>query len=154
MNQYRITKYTPANRNEQGEYTINEWTDFSDIGKKFDGVELTLDMYLEVENAYISVAISVIKKMNISHVTVRQLEKYTDFCQVQNNQKITLDELGDVIKGVLRNRFWCKFVAENCFIHFGYDFYMYVGCSISKEEIEEIALEKGLFTEEMKSPYS
>jgi len=153
MNQYRITKYNPAHRNGRGEYTINEWTDFSDIGKKFDGVELTTDMYLEVENAYISVAIAVFERMNINYVTIRQLEKHTGFCQFQNNQKITLSELRHVIKDILRNRFWCKLIAENCFVHFGYDFYMYIGCNISKEEIVKNALEKGLFAEEIKSPY-
>jgi len=154
MNEYRVTKYNPANRNEQGSYIVDEWTDFSDIGQEFGGVELTLDMYLEVENAYVSVVLSIFEKMNVSYVTIRQLEKHTAVCQLHNNQKVMLSELSCVIRSVLRSQYWCKLVAENCFVHFGYDFYMYIGCSMSKEEVGKSALKNGLFAEEIKSPYS
>ena len=50
----RITKYDPKNRDHNGWYIRDEWTDYSDIGKSLEGKALTRDEYLQVESAYIS----------------------------------------------------------------------------------------------------
>lgn len=52
MIRYRITKYPPQNRNEQGWYTKEEWTSYVDIGKVYDSGLFTLEDYLKVESNY------------------------------------------------------------------------------------------------------
>ena len=34
MKKYRITKYNPIYRDDEGKYLIDEWTSYTDIGKK------------------------------------------------------------------------------------------------------------------------
>lgn len=53
MNYYRITKYNPEFRNEQGFYTKNDWTSISDIGQVFDEGVLTAEDYKQMEDSYI-----------------------------------------------------------------------------------------------------
>lgn len=52
----RIMKYDPLKRNEKGAYLEDEWTSFSDVGKVFSGVVLTLDEYQEMESKYVEAA--------------------------------------------------------------------------------------------------
>jgi len=49
---------------------------------------------------------------------------------------------------------WCKLSNGNSFVHFGYDYYMYVG-GIKELKAAELAIinKNGLFVEKMKSPY-
>ena len=54
MMHYRISKYNPKFRDEDGFYTRKEWTSISDIGESFDGSEVTIHEYLEIENISIN----------------------------------------------------------------------------------------------------
>lgn len=54
MKCWRITKYNPKFRNELGHYQKKEWTSVSDIGKIFEGKQLTVEEYLNTENLYIN----------------------------------------------------------------------------------------------------
>jgi hypothetical protein len=62
--------------------------------------------------------------------------------------------LGDVCRLVLREILWCKLESENGFyIHFGYDYYMYIGGPAPSENSIAYGRQQGLFVEEMESPY-
>jgi hypothetical protein len=50
MFEYRVTKYDPAHRAASGAYR-DEWTSFSDIGRSFGGVILTVEQYQRIEDA-------------------------------------------------------------------------------------------------------
>jgi hypothetical protein len=50
---YPIIKYNPIYRDESGCYIKNEWTGYSDIGKKYDGKVLTRKDYEKSESLYI-----------------------------------------------------------------------------------------------------
>ena len=58
VNQYRVTKYNPAFRDQSGAYTKDEWTFFGQIGRTFSGVPFTFDEYERVEQAYVQTALS------------------------------------------------------------------------------------------------
>lgn len=49
MYMYRIAKYD-LNNYENGIYTGADWTNYSDIGRTFNGVELTEKVYLHIES--------------------------------------------------------------------------------------------------------
>ncbi len=53
MFDWRVTKYDPKNRDHNGWYVKDEWTDYSDIGKSFEGKRLTFWEYFNVESKYI-----------------------------------------------------------------------------------------------------
>ncbi|WCK55874.1 hypothetical protein PP175_08100 [Aneurinibacillus sp. Ricciae_BoGa-3] len=56
---------------------------------------------------------------------------------------------------ILREHLWCKLEYESeFFVHFGYDYYMYVGSSIQcKDTIKKITKEFNLFVEHFNSPH-
>ena len=55
---------------------------------------------------------------------------------------------------VLREIIWCRLGAESDFyIHFGWDYYMYIGAQKTSEKLLRAIGQLGLFIEEMASPY-
>lgn len=67
---------------------------------------------------------------------------------------VTIQEVRELAKLTLRNVIWCKLgYKKQFFIHFGYDYYMYIGASKECEKAKEVVKETGLFIENFKSPY-
>lgn len=165
---WRITNYNPASRNENGAYLKDEWTSISDVGKSFDGKILTVEEYLKVEDAYVSTALkffseSGIKFLQISYVEKRNLQNvekhlYNDISfnpkYVRKKLLVSGRDLEDICRLVLREIIWCRIETEgNFYIHFGYDYYMYIGSSIASKKTIKFGEKRGLFIEEMMSPY-
>ena len=151
MTEYRITKYNPANRVD-GAYMTDEWTSFSDIGKVFDGTILTQDAYLKIEQAYIDCCIELIEKSKISKLYIKQAEYYTENICFPASISST-QEIRQVITACLREQCWLKLTAKDFFIHFGYDYYMYIGSVLPSNSVAEIAAWHGLYCEQYPSPY-
>ena len=74
MNEYRVTKYNPAFRDERGAYTGDEWTMFAQIGQTFPGVQLTSAEYERVEDAYVEAALSFLGESGLLSLRVAGLE--------------------------------------------------------------------------------
>lgn len=172
MISWRITKYNPRYRNEKGEYQKDEWTSCHDIGKLYDGKEFTVDDYMAVENAYINAVVSFLNGFNIKALTAKYLEKHNDSLVLHETPLEYTEELielygrlseGDILeirdvehlcRLALREQLWCKLENDNkMFIHFGYDYYMYIGCLSKPEEIISLTEKNGLFLEVLESPY-
>ena len=161
----RITKYNPIYRNEEGHYKKDEWTSYSDIGTRYDDKLITFQDYIKFEDAYVYAVISFMHCIEISELKIVNLEKYSDdfdknysqqmiktLNSIKNNQVMTTN-IEDVIRLVLRENMWCKLEGMGLAIHFGYDYYMYIGsekkCDQQIKEIEK----RGLFVEPYESPY-
>lgn len=152
MTEYRITKYNPSNRVD-GVYIEDEWTSISDIGKVFGGTKLSQDVYLQTEQAYIDCCIELIKKAQVSKLSTEQAEYYTENIHFPSIISNTQD-IRQVITACLREQCWLKLVAKDFFIHFGYDYYMYIGSVLPSNRVTEIATRYGLYCEEYPSPYN
>ena len=155
MFEYRVTKYNPAFRDDNGAYTKPEWTSISDIGKTFGGFEFTIEEYERVEGAYIDVALSFIKESESEYLSLRELENSQDNALPVNPDEPDLShgELRQLVKGILREKYWAKISGTLCFIHFGWDYYMYIGVYEKCEKSIALASESGLFVESFLSPY-
>jgi len=168
MYHWRITKYNPAFRDERGAYLKDEWTGVSDVGKSFDGNVLTFEEYLKIENAYVSTALSFVSEAGLDALTITYLETYgvsearpEDLRGIDFDPKVARrglplsgETLGNICRLVLREILWCKLESENGFyIHFGYDYYMYVGSPVLSQKSIAYGRQRGLFVEEMESPY-
>jgi len=154
MHQYRITKYNPKYRDIHGRYLVKEWTSFSDIGKKINGIILTENEYCNTESNYINVVCKILKTLNIEQLKIVYIENYYNKeinCSV--NEYINVSILKKIIKMILREELWCKFESKDFYLHFGYDYYMYIGCLAKREVINSIANQHGLFVESFPSPY-
>ncbi len=157
--QYRITKYNPKHRDkEQGHYLKDKWTSVSCIGEKFDDIILTEDEYNTIETAYTE---SIIIFMNENNINELQLIEYennqnykTDKLLIENENFYNKEQVKLLSRLILREEIWGKLVFDKqMFVHFGYDYYMYIGLEKKPKQALEIVEELGLFTEKFKSPY-
>jgi hypothetical protein len=171
---YRVTKYNPKYRDARGEYQRNEWTSFSDLGKIFDDAELTVPEYICIEDAYIGSIHAFMDAVGIDSLKVSRLENryqltehdrryaelYSDQMiavanSVQNGNNLTGSNLDNFCRLSLRSQLWGVLEHDSqMFVHFGRDYYMYIGVAkISASVIEQIRA-SGLFIEEFESPYT
>lgn len=169
MLSWRITKYNPKNRNSNGVYLIkDEWTSYSEVGNTIDGKTFTYQEYLEVENSYVSSIIFFMECNNLENLRIAHLEKSftldnkdtylsenmkNDFNVVKNGLDIDKNKIDSIARLVLREKLWCKFESKDMFVHFGWDYYMYIGSSKACEKSIKKIQELGLFVEEYISPY-
>ncbi|NBI28643.1 hypothetical protein [Chengkuizengella marina] len=178
---WRVTKYNPLFRDENGFYTKqDEWTSFYDT----DGDTLTVEEYLTVENAYVNAILYFMNDMNIKELTINGLEKCDDDVDcdfglkhlekigftikrdlypidtlellniVTDQMVIRNEDISHLCRLILRNHVWCKLKNESNFhVHFGYDYYMYIGISQRCEQAIEKVMQSNLFVEPFVSPY-
>lgn len=168
--QWRITKYNPAFRDNNGYYTlVEEWTCPSEIGQVINGNEFTLDEYLRIEAAYIDTVIQFLKDSKLDSLRILQLNKInisqedrssilyeTEFNDVklEEDAVVTVKEIQIICKMILRNFLHCQFYSKDqFFVHFGWDYYMYIGSSVNPLSAIAFAENNGLFVEPMISPY-
>ncbi len=166
MYRWRISKFNPKERDESGAYIHDEWTSSSDIGRVFEGRILLLDEYLRVETAYVEAAKSFFDESNLhslfiygleanwSHTAEHVLPGLDDMLQgpeLVEGQRIDRRTLDRICKLVLREFVWCKLEDEHgrFYIHFGYDYYMYVGSHKPSPYSIARARGLGLFVENM-----
>lgn len=154
MHEYRVTKYDPKLRNSSGAYTVADWISVRDIGKSFGGAVLTDQECRRVENAYIEAALAFLAETGLTSIRVDGLEnakkQVLDF---YDGSVVELQRLRETIGRILRGEFWCRLEGEEFFIHFGWDYYMYVGVPHRCPAAELKAAELGLYVEEFASPY-
>jgi hypothetical protein len=148
MNQYRVTKYDPALRNASGAYPGGEWTSFGDVGTSVSSTD-----YERLESAYIEAATAFLDESGVTQLAVRGLEHSGRPVSVTEGLFLSPPEWAVEFRAVLRDEYWCRFEAPNGFVHFGHDFYMYVGVHGVCERAIELAGELGLYVEPFVSPY-
>lgn len=151
MNEYRITKYNPQRR-IGGVFIKGEWTSFSDIGKSYNNSQLTYEMYQKTENAYIDCCIELLNRSSVEILSVEQVEYYEDGINFPTAVS-DIEEIRQIISSCLRERCWLKLIAKDFFIHFGYDYYMYIGTVLPFATVDKISIKHGLFCEPYRSPY-
>lgn len=152
MNYYKISKYNPHNY-FNGIYMLDEWTDYSDIGEQFQGKILTEEEYISVENNYISCVEDIVEQVGVAGFFVKSYENYEDDMKWKENQYIEKNLLHEIVKACLRNTCWCKLENQNMFIHFGYDFYLYVAFPMEEAIMDKICIKNSLYCMKQKSPY-
>lgn len=160
MYSWRVTKYDPANRDANGSYLDDEeWTCFSEVGTK-----LGLEEYLEIEDKYLNAIMIFMTEMRLNGAYVTALEYWPDedenqnvkafLSKISNGKYITVQEVKELAKLTLRNVVWCELEFKNqFFVHFGYDYYMFIGASKDCTEAIEVVTQSGLFVERFDSPY-
>ena len=112
-----IVKYQPSLYDGNGCYVGDEWTSISDIGNYFNGKELTLGKYLEVENHYVNTILDILNKTGTKYLTIAYLESDNVIDQeitpinaellsfvkgLEANQRIGINKVPLIIKLCLR----------------------------------------------------
>ena len=151
MREYRISKYDPVYR-INGIYQRREWTSIADVGSSFDGKILNMGDYLAVEQSYIRLLAFLAEKSKAFPLRISNLEGGQEGIW-KEGQMIEPGLFSMIAADCLRENCWCRLLSDDFFIHFGYDYYVYVGCDLMHDEIKNIASRFGLFVEERPSPY-
>lgn len=152
MFEYRISKYNPKYR-INGKYTRNEWSSVADIGKEFcDGI-LSEQECCDTIDRYCECVKDVLQSIGVKHLSISDLEKYEKHIKWKNGQIISLDEVASVVRECLWENCWCRLSGEAAFIHFGYELYMYLGCTLQTDQFSLICDRHQMFYEIRNSPY-
>ncbi len=169
MMELRITKYDPQYRDSQGRYLRDEWTSVCDVGKTFLGKTLSVDEYRATEAEYVRAVMRFLDMTQTESLQITGLEDYPDNLQLL--PKSMVDETRAWVNGIkdgvflsenrieecirlnLRDVVWCRMSSDDTttYVHFGYDYYMYVGSKSITVSLE--AVDTPLFVEECPSPY-
>lgn len=161
---YRVTKYDPSKRDRDGKFLGEDWTSISDIGRTIGGTIFSKSDYLRSEDAYVETVKALLSAANISSMRVTDLEirasgqvmhindDVLNSCQrLQNNKIVSGNDFENVVRGCLREYIWCRMSGQyESYVHFGYDYYMYVGLP---KPAKMFPLPHGIFFEELESPY-
>jgi hypothetical protein len=154
MKYWRISKYNPIFRDDYGAYRREDWTSFDDIGRVFNGTLLTLADYIQMEDRYVSTALHFAHGAGILELIASEVELRRSNLGVSEGMHVSINRASEIIKTSLRSFMWCKLeLPFQFYLHFGYDYYMYIGNQFPLPESVEFAEKCGLFVEECKSPY-
>ena len=88
-----------------------------------------------------------IKGLNIVWIENSKGKKWTPKLYVK------LKLIPILIRLTLRNKIWCKLESKNSYLHFGYDYYMYIGVDLPFEVVNNVCTKYNLFCEEFDSPH-
>lgn len=83
MYKYRITKYNPLFRDDEGIYFKEDWTAISDLGKTFDGEKLTIDKYKVTEDGYIKAILLIMNYLNVPYLKISGVTRSFSFEKLQ-----------------------------------------------------------------------
>lgn len=171
MYKYRITKYNPLFRNSAGEYLEEDWTAISDIGKIFNGTQLTQKVYKCVENNYVDAINIIMDFLGITYLTandinksfsstddfLNSIKKYgTLYCaqmidvfeNVTDNQTLDDEKLDSFLRLLIREDIGADVsYPRKMQVFIGYDFLMGVHTSKSIEPVISNINDLGLFVE-------
>lgn len=141
---WRVSRYEEQLRGEPG---WESWTDLSDIGGRFNGIVLSEQEYLRVENTYISAVVRFAVATSASLFRVVSLAHQDANFALTPGQLVVRSDVGPIVRGNLRGELDCALDAVNgrLQIAFGYDLYMYVGADIPCETAVAGAEEDGLW---------
>lgn len=157
MIQYRVTKYGPQYRDASGRFNRNEWIMYSQIGESFDEGVLTEPRYLAMESTYIDAAVSFLTESGIDSLAIVSLENASNYhCSdlaITESQLCSIREIESISRLILRQHIWCKLIWDTAFLHFGWDYYSYIGVPEACPNAIHAATKSGLFVQKFNSPH-
>ncbi|MEH3068180.1 MAG: hypothetical protein PGN15_09055 [Aeromicrobium erythreum] len=121
----------------------------ADVGSRFNGIVLSDEEYVRVENTYIAAVVRFSVATSASLFRVVFMGSQDANFALSAGQLVVRSDVGPIVRGNLRGELDCALEAVNgrLQIAFGYDLYMYVGADIPCERAVAGAEEDGLWLE-------
>ena len=169
MKNFRITKYNLKKRDKQDRYLVNDWTSISDLFKKYK-YEDAVKIYKDVEDKFIEVYTSIFSENKIEKMIINSLALYlddedadyiekrsfdlnlNDLSWLTDKSEISGKQIEDVLKLLLRGLIWCKLDWEIVYLHYGDDYYTYIGGVEISDELINNAKKSNIYIEICDSP--
>jgi len=167
-----IVKYNPKYYDAKGVYTKDEWTEFSDIGRLFDGKRLSIEEYLEAENNFIAFVNDCLDIAGCRYLTINWSWEYEkkffrdrikDVCkldpsfdesecltlihEIEAKNRVSIPIAMYLFKLMLRNAFNLSLSNGKRKIKFymGYEYYLHFFTCIDSETLKKIADKRNLY---------
>ncbi len=164
MIKYRISKYNPKFRDDDGVYLKNEWTSMSDIGKTFDGKVFVKQEYEYVEKNYLNFFVQLCSIYKVDKINIRKIEIYdADYLMKDivslpilynsiklKNKKIcnvTISQATKFLQYCLREKCWGEIVVGSLCLDIGYEYYLNISSRFEIMSIEDLANKNSLYVE-------
>lgn len=141
---WRLSRYEPELRAKDAEW--QSWTDVSDVGQVFNGLPLTMEEYVRVENLYVDAATRFASEFPAQQFRVVYLGVQRDGFALREGQSLVRSDIAPVVRGNLQGSLDCAVVSSDggFQITFGFDLYMYLAAHMSCDravmEIEQAGL--------------
>jgi len=172
MYKYRITKYNPSFRDDNGAYLKDDWISISEIGETFDAGELTLDEYKKTEDGYIKAIQLIMDYLSVPYLIItnvdipdpsdeifqKRIKKfrqfYTDemleyYSIAKNNDKVNKEKVDFHCRFMLREDIYSNVhYPRKMKVFIAYDYLMGIHTSKSLEPIFPLLKETGLYIED------
>ena len=171
MYKYSITKYNPSFRNDKGAYLKEDWIAISDIGKYFEGQQLTIERYKNIEDNYIKAIHLIMDYLGISYLNIKDvmesfslelfknnMKKYPKlynnemlelYTNVKDYKELNKENIDLFCRLLLREDFGSDiFYPRRMKVFIGYDYLMGVHTSKCLDPIISSIEELGLYVEE------
>jgi len=162
MNVVEISKYRPSLM-KHGRYLREDWISYSNIGEVFDGVPLTRDEYLRVEDRYVAAMMTTCQLASLRSLYAHDVEHWDladdhlrrfvlddvldGSSPPAEGEELTGARLRNVLKRCLRQVAWMEFVVpESLLIHPSHDLRWLVATELDPAAIRARGKELGLFT--------
>jgi hypothetical protein len=124
---WRISRYDPTRRDARGAFVGNTWTSIADVGKIYDGAQLTLAEYERVEQAYVETFVAFAHESRTPELEVRAVDAGSS--SIREGTSVSVDDAKTVVRAMLREEAICRLEAptNDFYLHVGFDLYMYIG---------------------------
>lgn len=141
---WRVSRYEEQLRGYPG---WESWIHVSEVGDMFNGIVLSDEEYLRVENTYISAVVRFAVATSSSLFRVLYVGHQNADFALTPGQLVVRSDVGPIVRGNLRGELDCALESDNgrLQIAFGYDLYMYVAADVPCETAVAAAEEDGLW---------
>ena len=154
MLEFRVTKYDPAARDSSGACTRDEWTEYSGVGRVFEGVRFTAAAYSAAEDSYVLAAVALLSSNAVSGLRVSGLENAGNSANAPSEGEwLSLERVEATLRHFLKGDYSCRLQGDNAFVHVGWDFYMYIGVERADPKQLQRIKTLGLYPERYESPH-
>lgn len=144
---WRLSRYESQLRMRDSPW--ESWIGYSDVGQVFNGIVLTAEEYVRVENLYIDAVTRFALDASAELFTVARIGHQTGSFSLFEGQTLLRSDLAPVVRGNLRETLDCTLedVQQACQIEFGYDLYMGIAATAPCERAVAETAWSGLHVE-------
>lgn len=148
-----ISKHSPSERARARSGGEWGWTSFDEVGEVFDGQELTLRDYVEVEDRYVCAVRAVMDSLGAHQAVLRQVFigeiPPEELGELYNGRVVGLREVETLIRNLLRGAHYDAVLdlGNGVYVRVGFDFYLNVCAPGDLSALAETVRECGLYVD-------
>lgn len=144
---WRVSRYSAELRARDSPW--ESWTSISDVGQPFNGIELTREEYLRVEDAYIDIVAGFLVDAGADFFDVVYVAHQEAGFELSEGQRLPRSDIAPLVRGNLRGTLDCALQspAADLQVEFGYDLYLRIGAERSCQRAVARATRLGLYVE-------